>query len=114
MHPIATEIAAYVMLAATVCNAFALLWLQCRAFSAHRHKSFLVLAISTVVALATFLAGNTAALLPALKPWQTEIQVTIAALYVLYASLGIWGVYSLFRSYGELKQARMSPGSTSL
>ncbi|GLQ46327.1 hypothetical protein GCM10007862_13780 [Dyella lipolytica] len=104
MNTDAIHIASYLMLAATLCNAGALLWLQLHAYSKHHHKSFLILTLSTITALLSFFAVTIPAFLPAVRPWYTFIYLSSAVLYILYAALGIWGVSLLFRSYGALKQ----------
>lgn len=98
------HIASWTMFGATLLNAGALLWLQWRAYSKHHHRSFLILTLSTLVALLSFFTLSLPVFVPAIKSLYTLIYISSVALYILYASLGIWGVASLFRSYSALRR----------
>jgi len=90
------------MLAVTLANGIALLFLQVRALRKHHHHSFRLLALATIVALLSF----GVLFVPRLVPKVSDLSALIASalLYALYAVLGIWGTASLFRSYGALRQ----------
>jgi hypothetical protein len=84
-------------------NGFALLFLQVRALRKHRHHSFRLLALATIVALLSF----GALFVPRFVPEVSNLfaLAASASLYALYAMLGLWGTASLFRSYDTLRQA---------
>lgn len=90
------------MLAVTLANGIALLFLQLRAFREHHHYSFRLLALATIVALLSI----GVLFVPRLVSKVSDLSALIASalLYGLYAVLGIWGTASLFRSYGALRQ----------
>lgn len=90
------------MLAVTLANGIALLFLQVSALRKHHHYSFRLLALATIVALLSF----GVLFVPHFVPKVSNLSALIAStsLYTLYAVLGIWGTASLFRSYGALQQ----------
>jgi hypothetical protein len=91
------------MLAVTLTNGIVVLFLQVKALRKHRHHSFCLLALATVVALLSF----GVLFIPHFVPEVSNLSALIAStsLYALYAVLGVWGTASLFRSYGALRQA---------
>jgi hypothetical protein len=98
------EIVSYVMLAMTLANACALLYLQVAAYRRHHHRSFLLLTFSTLTALLSLGVLVIPHLIPETRAWYLGIFITSATFYFIYAVLGVWGVASLFRSYGALQQ----------
>jgi hypothetical protein len=90
------------MLAVTLANGFALLFLQVRALHKHHHHSFRLLTLATIVALLSL----GVLFVPRLVPKVSDLSALIASTFLsaLYAVLGIWGTASLFRSYGALRQ----------
>lgn len=93
-----------IMLVLNLANALALLYLQVTAYRRHRHKSFLLLTLSTIVALFSLVVLAIPLFTPDARAWYTAIFITGTALYFFYAILGVWGVASLFRSYDILRQ----------
>jgi hypothetical protein len=94
-----------IMLVLSLANALALLFLQATAYRRHRHQSFFLLTVSTVIALISNVVMALPLFVPAARSWYSSIFITGTILYFIYATLGIWGVASLFRSYGALRQS---------
>jgi len=92
------------MLVFNLANALVLLYLQVTAYRHHRHKSFLLLTLSTIVALFSLAVLAVPLFIPDTRAWYAAIFITGTTLYFFYAVLGIWGVASLFRSYDILRQ----------
>jgi hypothetical protein len=92
------------MLVLNLANALALLFLQVTAYRRHRHKSFMLLTLSTIVALLSLVVLAIPLFAPDVRAWYAAIFITGTALYFFYAVLGVWGVASLFRSYDMLQQ----------
>jgi len=98
------EIVGYFTIALTLANGFVLLCLQAAAYRRHHHQSFLLLTLSTITALVSVVVMLIPQFVPAARSSFLEISIAGAVLYAIYAVLGIWGVVSLFRSYGALRQ----------
>ena len=90
------------MLAVTLANGISLLFLQVRALRKHRHHSFRLLALATIVALLSFGVLFVQHLVPEVS--NLSVLIASTSLYTLYAVLGLWGTASLFHSYGALRQ----------
>jgi hypothetical protein len=87
-----------------------LLILQVTAFHRHRHKSFLLLCISSLLGITSASLGIANYLSPpnlaTIVPW-LEVR---SIFYVASAMFGIWGTISLFNSYRTLSvQALTKP-----
>ena len=93
-----------IMLVLNLANGLALLFLQVTAYRRHSHKSFLILALSTIVALLSLVLLAIPLFVPDARALYSAIFITGTALYFFYAVLGVWGVASLFRSYDALQQ----------
>lgn len=94
-----------VFLGLNVVYGITVLVLQVAAYREHHHKSFLLLTLSTLmgfVALALMSAPRVAA---SLTPDFPALYIGSAVFFAVSASLGVWGVASLFRSYRELRNA---------
>lgn len=80
------------------------LFLQAMAHQRHRHAGFLVLAISTLVVMASLVVG----LLPYVTRQSEELWVATTLIYIALGSagtiLGIAGTVLLFRSYRHLAE----------
>jgi hypothetical protein len=98
------EIVSYLMLAMSLANACALLYLQVVAYRRHHHQSFLLLTYSTLTALLSLGISLIPRFVPDARAWYLEFFIVSAVFYFIYAVLGVWGVASLFRSYGALRQ----------
>jgi hypothetical protein len=85
-------------------NACALLYLQVVAYRRHHHQSFLLLTYSTLTALLSLGISLIPRFVPDARAWYLEFFIVSAVFYFIYAVLGVWGVASLFRSYGALRQ----------
>jgi hypothetical protein len=96
-------------------NGCCLLVLQISAFRRYKHTSFRLLALSTVLALGSFLMMHVASATSISLSLRTATYWGGALLYVLYVVTALPGVVSLFRSYGALakqvedQQAFMTP-----
>jgi tellurite resistance protein TehA-like permease len=98
------EIVSDVMLAINLINAVTVLSMQVAAYRRHHHQSFLLLSLSTVIALLATMTMATPLFIPSAFPLAASIFIAGACLQFCYAVLGIWGVASLFRSYDALRQ----------
>jgi len=98
------EIVSYIMQAMTWVNGLALLSLQFTAYRRHHHQSFLLLSVSTVVALIALVLLAIPSYVPELRSWYLTIYIASAVCYFVYAALGLWGTASLFRSYRILRE----------
>ena len=98
------EIVSYVMLAMNLANACVLLFLQVTAYRQHHHRSFLLLTLSTLTALLSLAVLLVPRFVSSAQEFYLSFFIASAAFYFVYAALGIWGVASLFRSYGALRQ----------
>jgi len=99
------EIVGDVMLAINLINAIAVLFMQVAAYRRHHHQSFLLLSLSTVIALLATMTMAIPLFVPGARSWIVSIFIAGACLQFFYAVLGIWGVASLFRSYDVLHKA---------
>jgi len=97
------ELATKLFIALQVGNGIVILYLQLAAYRRNRHSSFVILAVSTVVALACLALM----FLPSLGLMHRSLASYFAsvAAYAVYTVLAIWGTVSLFRSYGKLASA---------
>lgn len=93
-----------IMLSLNVINGAALLALQVKAYREHRHKSFLLLALSTITAIFSLALAAAPVFFVGLRPEFAALLMGATVLYALYTFLGIWGVVSLFDSYRDLRK----------
>ena len=98
------RMASDVMLALNLVNGLALLFMQFAAYRQHHHHSFLLLSISTVTGLISLTILAVPLFLPEARNWYPVIVVIGTALYAVCATLCLWGVASLFRSYSAVRQ----------
>ena len=95
----------------SILNGVTLFWLQFRAFRRHRHRSFLLLLVSTTCGFGYLIAAVTLQylrLLGASDPVWVSFVPT--AFYLATSVLGLWGTAVLFQSYRALTEI----GPTSL
>jgi hypothetical protein len=81
---------------------FCLLFLQLRAYVQNRHKSFALLAASTLVGLFYIAAILTPTFLPIDSATFQASAIVSACAVTFQFVLGVWGAASLFASYGAL------------
>jgi uncharacterized membrane protein len=97
------RILAYVLLwSAAFCQAI-LLWLQVRAFSKYRHKSFAVLAVGTTLGLVMAALTLLVSLAPSTLPSPKGFYAVALVCGIAQVPVALFGVAWLFRSYGELQ-----------
>jgi hypothetical protein len=80
----------------------AMLTLQARAFSRHRHMSFLLLSIATICAIIVLAIPFAFRYLFPRAFLSAEWSLVLTLALVFQVVLGLWGTASLFRSYAQL------------
>ena len=87
-----------------------MLWLQASALRRHRHRSFLLLAIGSVLGILYCLTSFPLYLMHISEDAFCALMLGSTALVLIGAVLGLVGTALLFRSYTKLAQ-RAGPGS---
>jgi hypothetical protein len=94
---------------AVIVTILTVLCLQVGAYRRHRHYSFLVLAVCSLLNLAYIVLAAAPLLVPSLAPSVHALYAASMCVVAIQLPLGVWGVAALFRSYRVLSEERRTP-----